>query len=115
MPGPKRDISDEERRKLHNEYHNAYGKKLWKCDTCNIVIKRYCKTDHMTSIKHRDNEVPRWKCLTCNIEIPDTDAYKKKHSESKQHRAIETAKEAWVHRQPHGLVDGVQQGLPFPV
>src|SRR5260370_36252454 len=88
MPRPKRDISDEERRVEHNAYHNAYGHKLWRCETCNIEIKRYCRTDHVSSIKHRDNELPRWKCDICNIEIPDTDEYKSKHSKSKQHLVI---------------------------
>ena len=89
MPRPKRDISDEERRMEHNAYHTAYGHKLWKCDTCNIEMKYFCRRGHLKSNKHRVNGLERWKCEDCNIEIPNTDAYKKKHLDSKQHLVIQ--------------------------
>ena len=52
MGRPRKYITDEERYKLSNEYHNTYGKQLWKCESCNVNLTYNSKTKHLNSKKH---------------------------------------------------------------
>jgi len=69
MGRPKKDITDEERYKLRNEYHLAYGRKPWKCEDCNIVITYTAKAKHLKSKKHLKSDYIPLKCEVCNVTI----------------------------------------------
>jgi len=59
MTGPRKVMSEEEKRKRNlkyqSEYQAAYGKKLWKCDICNIERRYSSRTKHLKSRKHLNN------------------------------------------------------------
>jgi len=47
MGRSKKDMTEEERYKISKEYYLAYGKKPWKCDSCNIEITYKAKAKHL--------------------------------------------------------------------
>ena len=66
--------SDEERKKAYREQQNSYSMKDWKCDVCDIVIKRGNKTKHLNTKKHIQNASQincekTWKCDICDIVV----------------------------------------------
>ena len=75
--------SDEEKYKASLEYQNNYGKRPWKCESCNVVINYGCKSLHKQSKKHLEDKYIPWKCKSCNTEIHS--AGKANHLKTKKH------------------------------
>jgi len=67
MGRPKKDITDEERYKTSNEYHTAYGRKPWKCESCDTEITYNAKLKHLTSKKDLKSDFKPWKSDICNV------------------------------------------------
>ena len=67
MGRPRKYITDEERYKLSNEYHNTYGKQPWKCESCNVNLTYNSKAKHLNSKKHLGIDYNPWTCDICNV------------------------------------------------
>jgi len=79
MECPKKDITGEER----NEYY-LDGKKLWKCESCDIEITYKAKVRHLKSKKHLKGDFKPWKCDTCDVTMHESNRVH--HLQTEKHR-----------------------------
>lgn len=84
MGRPSKYSSDEERYQANNEYQIAYGKKLLKCESCNIEIRYENRAKHFHTKKHLKNDFKPWRCDICNKDFhPNSKA---NHLQTKSHK-----------------------------
>jgi len=87
MGRPKKDITDEERYKASNEYHIDYGRKTWKCESCNIELTCNAKAKHLKSKMHLKSDFKPWKCDTCDVIMHESNRVH--HLQTEKHKRKE--------------------------
>jgi len=87
MGRPDKYITDEESYKTSNEFHLAYGKKPWKCESCDIEITYNAKVKHLKSKKHLKSDFKPWKCDICNVTIHENNRVH--HLQTEKHKRTE--------------------------